>query len=305
MRNLFGWSIVAALLLTGLAEAQNPRPGGTQPVRPGQAGTVQPGTVRPGTVQPGTVQPGAANQASQNNDQQIAALIAICNRHEVEIAKFAMPKLKSDKAKELATMLIKDHSEAADKFTKLAGQVGTTISTQRREGDRDEGRREERRDGDREEGRRETDRSDAKGGDAKGGEAPRENAATAPNNPGTRVTQAAPNTGVTPAAGQPRTALRPAMGGGLNWVAIHQEISDEGLSACKKELSKYEDNEFDKAFLGGQMAGHMKAAAELKVFRRHVSSQLASEIDSALSTTEEHLKELRDLMEDKKDQGNK
>jgi predicted outer membrane protein len=303
MRNLFGWSVVAVLVLGGVAGAQQPRPG-TQPVRPGTQ-PVRPGV--PAAGQPGAVAPGAQNMASQNNDQQIAAVIAICNRHEVEIAKFALPKLKSDKAKELATMLIKDHSEAADKFGKLAGPAGAVSTGARREGGdvreegrREEGRREEGRseEGRREEGRREGDRSDAKSTDATP-----ERAASAPNNPGTRVVaQNAPNTGVA-APGAPRTAMRPV--GGLNWVAIHQEVSDEGLAACKKELSKYEDNEFDKAFLGGQIAGHMKASAELKVFRRHVSSQLASEIDDALATTEDHLKQIKDLMEDKKDQGNK
>jgi hypothetical protein len=49
----------------------------------------------------------------------------------------------------------------------------------------------------------------------------------------------------------------------------------------------------------------MKAAAELRVFRRHVSAQLASEIDSALQTTEDHLKHIKEAMDEKKDEGNK
>ena len=39
--------------------------------------------------------------------------------------------------------------------------------------------------------------------------------------------------------------------------------------------------------------------------RLHASSELAAEIDSALETTESHLKKIRDLMDDKKDDDNK
>jgi predicted outer membrane protein len=321
MRNLFGWSVVAVMMIGGVAAAQTAQEAGKavggqkgepRATRPGvgQPGVAQPGAVQPGVgqpgvvVQPGVAQPGAQHQAGQQGDQQIAAIIAICNRHEVDVTKFAMSKLKSDKVKELATEMIKDHSEAADKFGRLAGQAGAVSTgarresddsgdTRRNEGRREEGRREERRDG---------DRSEAKAG----ADATRDTAAggaTAPNNPGTRVVAQAP--GQPGAAGQAHTTLRPAMGGGLNWVAIHQEISDEGLAGCKKELSRYEGNEFDKAFLGAQMAAHMKAATELKVFRRHVSSQLASEIDDAIATTEDHLKHIRTLMEEKKDEDNK
>ena len=99
-------------------------------------------------------------------------------------------------------------------------------------------------------------------------------------------------------------ALKPATSG-LDWVALHQEIADEGLASCKKELSRYEGNEFDKAFLGHQIGGHLMAAANLKVLKRHASSQLGSEIDEALAGTESHLKKIRDLMEEKKDEKNK
>lgn len=310
MRNLFGWSIVAALLLSGVAGAQQVRPGtAPQPTRPGQ-----PAAGQPGVGQPGAGQPGAANQANQQHDQQIAAIIAICNRHEVEAVKAALPKIKSDKVKELATAMIKDHTEGAEKFTRLAGPYGATIGAHHEgaEGRREEGRREGREEGRREE-RKEGDRGanrDNDQSDAKEATATRDNAATAPNNPTTRVAAAqnAPGAATQPAAqpgNQPRTALRPAMGGGIDWVAIHQEISNEGLANCKKEMSKYEGNEFDKAFLGSQLASHMKTATELKVFRRHVSNQLGSEIDNALSTVEDHLDHLRKLMDDKKDEGNK
>lgn len=268
MRNVCGWSVVGVMVLGSIAAAQQ-----TQPRQP----NVRPGT-QPG--QPGTVQPGVNQQQHQQADQQIAALIATCNRNEVETAKFALSKLQSSEAKEIATMLIKDHTEAANKFSKWAGQAanvnpgGQPTTGNREDGRREDGRREERR-----EDRRDNDQSKA---------AP----APAQNNAALAANQ------------QPRVALKPAMGG-LDWVAVHQEIADESLASCKKELSRYEGNEFDKAFLGHQIGGHMMAAANLKVLKRHASSQLGSEIDDALATTESHLKKIRDLMEEKKDEKNK
>jgi predicted outer membrane protein len=264
MKSVFGLSVLGLAVVSSVAVAQQPQ-------------------VRPGVVQqqPVVGQSHPGTHQHQTSDQQIAAVIAICNRNEVEAAKFSLPKLKSDEAKEIATMLIKDHTEAANKFSKWAGQAANVnTGAQPAAGTREEGRREEGRREERREDRREGDQSKA---------AP---VKPAQNNPAIAANQ------------QPRVALKPATSG-LDWVALHQEIADEGLASCKKELSRYEGNEFDKAFLGHQIGGHLMAAANLKVLKRHASSQLGSEIDEALAGTESHLKKIRDLMEEKKDEKNK
>ena len=280
MRNVTNWSVVGLVLFGGVALAQQP---GQPNVRPG----VQPQPQQPQVRQqvPGQ-QPGQQNAQQQQSDQQIAALIAACNRNEVEISRFALDKIKSSEVKEIATTMMKDHTAAAEKFSKWAGPAGSFHSGSPDGADR-------REEGRREDGPRDNDRSEIKPGTIN----------PAPNAPGTRP--AAP--GVAAAPGNPATvtALKPAMGGHLNWTVIHQEIAAEGLASCKKELSRYEGNEFDKAFLGSQLGAHLKAATELKVLKRHASSQLAAEIDDALATTEEHTKHLRDAMEEKKDEKNK
>lgn len=252
MRNVFGWSVLSVVLLSGIVSAQEARPG----VRAATEAVVQ-------------------VLGHQTADQQIATMIAACNRNEVEIAKFALPKLQSTEAKEIATTLIKDHQAAADKFAKWAGQPANYNTGTRpgvREGgvDRPEGKREERREDRREVGRERTEA----------------NPATVPGT----------------AAGAPRAALKPAMTGGLNWLAVHQEMGEECLASCKKELSRYEGHDFDKAFLGHQIGGHLMAATNLKVLRRHASSQLATEIDEAHAECESHLKHIRATMEEKKDE---
>jgi len=249
MRNAFTWSVVGLVAVAGIATAQRPRNQGGQPVQPG---AVQP--ARPGVPQ---------SAQSQTADQQIATMIAACNRNEVEISKFALSKLQSSDAKEIATMLIKDHTAGAQKFDKWAGQQQPNVNRT-------------------EEGRREEGREDRPGDNEQSKTNP-----AAPANPGAQP--------------QPQVVLKPALGGGLDWLAVHQEIAQEGLEGCKKELSRYEGKDFDKAFLGHQIGGHLMAATNLKVLKRHASSQLASEIDDALATTESHLKKIRDLMEEQKD----
>lgn len=306
MGKKFGWSVAGVLLLSGMAMGQGTAPPSAPRVQPGAGNNqVRPGQPQAGQTQPAQVVPGQGGGQRQQNqlnaDQEVAALIAACNRNEVAISKFAIDRLKSDEAKEVATMLIKEHTAGAEKFQKLAGdQAVNQRDTRRGEGAREEGR-EERREDRRE--NRDGDRSEA--GRDEGRDSAQANPATAPNNPNTRV--AVQGNAVQPNAVpgntvQPRITLKPAMAGHLDWSVIHQQIADEGLASCKEELSRYEGNDFDKAFLGHQLGAHMKTATELKVLRRHVSAELATEIDSAHETVEKHIKHLRKVMDDKKDE---
>ncbi|WP_254510351.1 DUF4142 domain-containing protein [Anatilimnocola floriformis] len=235
MRNA-GWLIVVMCLVGGSSMVH----GQTAPPRSGVQPAVQLGAVRPG--QP--VQNAAGQQ--QHGDQEIAHMIVGGNRNEIEIAKFAMDRLKSNDAKEIATTMIKDHTEALNKFSKFAGQQPAHV--------RNNGNP-----------RTDDDRADA-----------------------------------APPAGSAPTAARPGVGT-LNWSAIGQEICDQGLEDCKKELSRYEGADFDKAYLGSQLGAHHMMCTKLKVLKKHASSQLATEIDEAIETTETHIKHLRKAMDEVKD----
>jgi predicted outer membrane protein len=307
MHKAIGWSVISFALVGGVLLAQQPlpRPGvqpgaqpGAQPRQPG----VQPRL--PG-AQPG--QPGAQiQQGNQQGDQQIATLILNCNRNEVEASKFALDKLQSSEAKEIATKMIKDHTDAMNKFARWAGpgaQPGAGFrqgQDNRDDQPRDSDRRDEnRRDDQRSEARPATQPGAAQAAATQPGAAPGQPGAANPN-PATSPRATAQGTQGA-AQGAPQTVFRPVTGD-LNWAVIHQEIADQALADCKKELSRYEGKEFDKAYLGHQLAAHMKVATELKVLKRYASSQLGAEIDSALSMTEEHIKLLRDTMEEKKDE---
>jgi predicted outer membrane protein len=217
----------------------------------------------------------AATVLQGTPDQQIAACLWSANRNEVELAKLAEQKAKSDSVKEFAAEMIKDHTQNADKLARIAGNLvnagtartpgtprevrkpvlddprGATPAAERREG-REEAR-EDRRAG-REEAREER-----------------------------TATIAAPGRQV------------------FNWVAIHQEVADQCLQSAKKELGKKEGNEFDKCYIGMQVAAHMMMLDELKVLKNHASGQLQQDLEQSIETTENHLSEAQKIMEEIKD----
>jgi hypothetical protein len=80
-----------------------------------------------------------------------------------------------------------------------------------------------------------------------------------------------------------------AGGGQLDWVAIKHQIGEQCLASVKKELGSKQGAEFDKCFMGQQIAAHMKVIDELKVLRNHVSSDLQQKLDKELQTAEQHL----------------
>jgi predicted outer membrane protein len=106
----------------------------------------------------------------------------------------------------------------------------------------------------------------------------------------------------------PRTTERPVTTAdagvskaGLNWRQISDELAAKCLDSAKKELSSKQGIEFEKCFLGMQVAAHMKMRDELTVFQKHASDELAADIGKALETTEHHLAMAKKLMEQKKD----
>ena len=128
--------IVSALSLAvaGVASAQQAVPPGKAAAEKGPGAqpaprvVVQPGqVVQSGQVQPG--QPVAQGQAGQNaqwqnKDQTIAECVGLDNQTEITIVKAAREKLQSEKAKDFADMLVKDHQAFLAKLQKIAPSAG-------------------------------------------------------------------------------------------------------------------------------------------------------------------------------------
>ena len=108
MRNQARWIVslvIVGFAVTALAQA---------PTRPSTPASVAP----PATA-------GAVGGQASGMDEQIAACLYACSRNEIEICKFVKDKLKTSEAREFAEMMINDHTPAAERLQKFAGNLAT------------------------------------------------------------------------------------------------------------------------------------------------------------------------------------
>src|SRR5262245_24088747 len=109
MRNVFAGLMVAIGLFCGVTLAQNAQ----REVQPAQPGAAQP---RPAVAPRQPVQPGQPGQPGQQlgqqgqpgtADQQIAACVYGACKNEIELAKFAESKAKTDEVREFAQRMVR------------------------------------------------------------------------------------------------------------------------------------------------------------------------------------------------------
>ena len=91
--------------------------------------------------------------------------------------------------------------------------------------------------------------------------------------------------------------------GGLNFVRLKQQLGQQCVASAQRELEEKEGEEFDKCYIGLQIAKHMEMLDTLKVFSRYASPQLDQVIEDAEQTTQDHLDRAKDLIKqhDEKD----
>ena len=114
-----------------------------------------------------------------------------------------------------------------------------------------------------------------------------------PSNDGTRSKE--PNSKVRsdtaqqPAAGQVHDQTN-------DFVQLQRELAQQCLSDTQAKLSQAEGNEFDKCYVGMQIAMHAGMKSKLTVFTRHSSGEFKQLLDQALQTTSKHLEHAETLM---------
>lgn len=84
--------------------------------------------------------------------------------------------------------------------------------------------------------------------------------------------------------------------GQLNIVRLKQQLGQQCVSSAKEELSQKDGDEFDKCYVGMQIAMHMEMLDTLKVFSHYASEDLDQLIEEAEGTTEEHLEHAKQLI---------
>jgi len=78
-------------------------------------------------------------------------------------------------------------------------------------------------------------------------------------------------------------------------ISLKRELGAQCLQSKQQELSEKQGAEFDKCFMGMQVAMHMEVADTLKVFQKHASGQLRQSLDEALQTTQAHLEHAKQV----------
>lgn len=84
--------------------------------------------------------------------------------------------------------------------------------------------------------------------------------------------------------------------GGLNLVRLKQQLGQQCLASAEHELEQKEGGDFDKCYIGMQIAKHMEMLDTLKVFSRYASPELDQLIEQAEQTTDDHLEHAKHLI---------
>lgn len=95
-------------------------------------------------------------------------------------------------------------------------------------------------------------------------------------------------------AGQGRGSRQQTQG--LNLVRLKQQLGQQCVASAEEELNQKDGAEFDKCFVGMQIAMHMQMLDTLKVFSRYASEELDEIIEEAEQTNEEHLERAKKLI---------
>ena len=193
-------------------------------------------------AEPEAKRPDRAGKMAHGKNEKLAAMLAVGNHTEVQLAKFVAERTKNSEVKEFANQMINDHGKMLEKLQGISGA--------------------------------------AKSGNAEKSEA----------DGGVSVSLGKGGLNVD-VEGDDRGDRQ------LNVVALKRELGQECLKSAKAMLEKKQGADFDKCYVGMQVAAHMQMLDTLKVFGRHASGDLASVIKEGTPVVEGHLDHAIDLME--------
>jgi predicted outer membrane protein len=217
-------------------------------------------------------------QATAGQNQQVQQFLAACllakNQAEVELGQLAQQQAQNPEVKQFAQKTVQDHRQIVQQLQPLAGTQKTAARTERSTS---------------------LDASSQIDAERQASDTtllPGSPGATQPARPGTTTEDLSRD------ASQALTADRPAgQSAALNQLAeIERQITERHKEAVREELQQKQGAEFDKCYVGGQVAGHMHMLAALEVIQEKGPDQLRQIAQQAQPTVQQHLDHAKQLM---------
>jgi putative membrane protein len=96
----------------------------------------------------------------------------------------------------------------------------------------------------------------------------------------------------------PRVSAAGTEGAGqaLDLMSLKKELAQQCLASAKRELEQLSGADFDRSYVGMQIAKHMEALDTLTVFKKHASADLGKILQEAETTVQGHYDHLKGLM---------
>jgi predicted outer membrane protein len=180
------------------------------------------------------------------------------NQAEITLAKLAGQKASDPEVKKFAEKMIEDHTAFANRLQSMkSGTAGQPNGTESRAGDPGA-----------------DTNVPAAGNRNQSGESS-ESQTTADSNRGTKLQG----------------------GGARQFLQVKKEVESQCLQTKTRELSQKDGAQFDRCYINGQVAAHMKMADELSVFSRYASGDLQPILQEGLQTTKQHLDQAKQIAE--------
>lgn len=206
---------------------------------------------------------GGSQQTDQQLEQLFATKLMIANQGVVDLSKMATEKASSDKVKEFAQTLVKEHESLCRDIEKLQASKGRSKS-----------------DGQSQAGRTTSGQQGQ------------------PGQPGQTAGRQAGQPGQT-AGRQGQGGQQSGDSQGIidKLESIAEKSSKKQLEMAKEMLEKRDGENFDMAFVGLQVAAHTRAVADLSALQGVGSKEMQDVVKQAEDATKKHLEKAKDLAE--------
>jgi predicted outer membrane protein len=214
--------------------------------------------------------PTTAGNPSVEVERFLANCLLAKNQSEVELGKLAQSHAQNPQVKEFAQTMVQDHQQLVQKLQALAG--GSPTST-----------------------RTETSATFGASGQIDA------DTTRVPGSPGANQLDTDRSDAIESVERDVNETLAadrsPGQNAALQQLAdIERQIHDRHMQAVREELKQKQGAEFDKCYVGGQIAGHMHMLASLEVISQQGPEQLQQIAQQAQPKVQKHLDQAKQLM---------